>query len=571
MVPMLNGIRLARKAGAKFLMTWHSDSSDFQRLVAGIPELFEGELVERFDEKTGYGTIIGIDDLRLSRATNEIEQLATPETADLWIADLLVKAKFSQHYDVNYKLERNFSSYAIAEGEKLRDVYKELSDIFHEIPKKKPVRLAIEKIDAALTEKVASALHVRRLHLMPETGLQINRFESFCDTAHCKNLIEDLLRTESDVVLVASDNFRVVEVLRETSPEKILALNSIIDINTLTAFQRALVDMYFLSKGNNIYGPRSAYGLIASIIGGGTLRNLPLEIARRSYGGADNTGAIAFWRYTFKKAGRIEYCGLAPKAGQSALAAKLSQALFWGERPADVSLEMALVGLAMRFCQYRHQTFFGDWHTFLTIAKSVASSARSNAILAVLDKLEQALTTRLRYDEAISQAQAIPDSRASRLLRLATIAVAMDCVADSVTAIDLFHRAEAIAREVGVNIRGLHMRVAAVFRSAKRTHEAYAALRAAVTADPSYADGHYLLGLTLEQDGVSGEGEAELRRAVELEPESGQYRFALGKNLQRAKRNDEALDCFREAVTCEPQNEGFAAELQSVLANGGAN
>ena len=72
LIPLLNAMRLARHWGAKFLMTWYTNSTDFQAHIAGVSEIFSGEIVEDFSVETGHGTIIGPDDA-LTEACNAVE------------------------------------------------------------------------------------------------------------------------------------------------------------------------------------------------------------------------------------------------------------------------------------------------------------------------------------------------------------------------------------------------------------------------------------------------------------------------------------------------------------------
>ncbi len=113
LIPILNGLRLAHQLGSKFLMTWHSDASDFQRLVAGLDEIFAGELLEPFDPATGKGTLIGIDDPLIKTATASIRGIATPETEMTGIGDALVQPTFAPNPDIPYLLDRRFSKYIL--------------------------------------------------------------------------------------------------------------------------------------------------------------------------------------------------------------------------------------------------------------------------------------------------------------------------------------------------------------------------------------------------------------------------------------------------------------------------
>ena len=130
LVPILNGLRIARRLDAKFLMTWDTDDGDFQSYVQGLREIFADWVVEPYDEATGSGTIIPVDH-PFARAPGQIRTLPCAASAEFGIGDLFVEPVFDG--DV-YRLDRRFSCYRLLSDETFPLVAAELREEFWRFP-----------------------------------------------------------------------------------------------------------------------------------------------------------------------------------------------------------------------------------------------------------------------------------------------------------------------------------------------------------------------------------------------------------------------------------------------------
>jgi hypothetical protein len=205
LIPMLNGIRVARSIGAKFLMTWYSDDSPFQSLVAELQDIFAGELTEPFDPRTGDGTIIDVTDPLLAAGPGRVGVLACEQSEVAGISDLLVKPELAGTSGSAYILNRRFSLYSLSTFDSVPNIIADLATIFRDLEKTAAINEAFGGIDEAMRGGRFAGVHVRRLHLLADTGMQVNRFDSYCDTSYCSNLISTLLKEGYDSVLIASD------------------------------------------------------------------------------------------------------------------------------------------------------------------------------------------------------------------------------------------------------------------------------------------------------------------------------------------------------------------------------
>ncbi len=90
---------------------------------------------------------------------------------------------------------------------------------------------------------------------------------------------------------------------------------------------------------------------------------------------------------------------------------------------------------------------------------------------------------------------------------------------------------------------------------ARRWSEAESELRRALSIDPSRADWHFNLGVTLEAAGKPDQAVAAFRAASELDPDNAQAQMALGLNylrLDQPKRAVEALSLAQSLAPTKP-------------------
>jgi tetratricopeptide (TPR) repeat protein len=574
LIPILNALRLARVLGSKFLMTWYSDSSEFQQLVAGLTEIFEGDLVEPFDPVTGKGTLIGVDDPLLQRATANAEVVNAPEVALSGIGDALMRPVFSTDREIPYLLDRRFSKYTIDASEDVASISKGLAAEFDAMAMLPIVREAFARIDQKLAGDAFAALHVRRLHLLSDTGLQLNRFESYCSTSMCEALVDSLLDAAGGrAVLLASDSGALVRNLKRGRAGRVFSIDDVLNLGAFTGIQQALIDIYFLSRAPAIYGPKSAFGVVAAMIGGGTFHNILIQVAQRRIGGIDETGAVAFMQH--QTSGQRSTTFKRPESGRnhSALICNLARWQLAERNVVDGVVETALLATAVRFSEYKHACFFGDCEQYLTTAREAAAWAEDAKITQELAAVADALTTGdaaplLRaFSDAAGTAPGASGNKAASAAEFIALAVAMDCHAargEHQDAIRCFLRAAERARLLGIGIRGLLMRIAPSYGALGQQALQMQLLESAVVVDPSYADAHFTLSEALNAAGLHAKAIEHARRAVALEPESGPFWFRLSQLLAAAGEQDEARKAAREAVLCEPQNDQFRAALTAM-------
>jgi len=561
LIPMLNGIRIARSTGAKFLMTWYSDDNPFHTLVAEVQDIFSGELVEPFDPRTGNGTIIDVTDPLLTAGPGSVSILACEHSNVAGITDLLVKPEFSNTSASAYILNRRFSLYSLSELDTVQSIITDLAHIFHGLPKTTAITEAFARIDGAMGDHRFAGVHVRRLHLLADTGMQLNRFDSYCDTSFCSNLVNRLIDDGYDAVLIASDCRPIVESLKAVHAKTVLCAEDIIDLSQYSGLQRAVIDMYFLSKANSIFGPLSAYGVAAAIIGCGSFHEILRHVARSGILGNDVTGAVDFLSKTNDERRSLTQTRMS--GHNAALLMRTASAFLLEREPSSECLTIALRALALRLSGYRHQSFFGDWENFVNTAYTAAIRLGQPDMAAVIENLRCALTERsmdrfrLPFRCFI---EAAAGDEACRLLALVWCIVAGDM--KQIGAIDYFGMAATLAGSLGLETRGILLRAAARYSLPGQQAEEIQALEAAVQADPLYADSRHALAGALDRVGRVDEAKEQHRLATELEPASGSFWHQRGKFLIQHGVKEDGLNCLRQAADCEPQNMLFATTLQ---------
>jgi hypothetical protein len=561
---MLNGIRIARSIGAKFLMTWYSDNSPFQSLVAELQDIFTGELTEPFDPRTSDGTIIDVTDPLLASGPGGVTILASQHSDVAGISDLLVKPEFSGTPGAAYILNRRFSLYSLSAVDTVPSIVSELAQIFHGLAKTAEITEALRFIDRALVGRRFAGVHVRRLHLLADTGMQVNRFHSYCDTSFCSNLISTLVKQGYDAVLIASDCGPVVEDLKAAHGTNVLSIEDIIDLKKYRGLQRAVIDMYFLSKASTIFGPISAYGVAAAIIGCGRFQEILRHVARSGIPGDDVTGAVEFLRKTNDEKRSLTHTAVNSK--NAAHLMRMASEVLLEQQPPSQCLTVALRALALRLSVHRHQSFFGDWQHFVHTAYAAALKLQRADLAGVMEALGRALTEktidgfRLPF---VCFIQAAGGDEASRLLALIWCIVAGDLEQNA--AIDYLGIAATIGASLGLETRGILLRAAARHRLAGQQADEIQALEAAVRADPLYADSRHALAGALDRTGRVDEAKEQHRLATELEPASGSFWFERGKFLIQHGLREDGLDSLRQAINCEPQNIVFSETLKGAV------
>ena len=294
LVAMLNGLRMSRRIGVPFLMTWPHGDGDFWAYVPKLADIFSGDFTLPFDPTSGRGVVIAADDPRLADATRSRSVIPCPETVESGIDILLVRPNLRDGGKSNYLLDQRFACYALGPEETFADVKAGLAAEFRAIPKAPAIQDAFDQVDRAMAGSQVAALHLRRLHLYSDTYLQASRFNSYCSTKTASAVISSLA-DRFDTVLIASDNPAVVDTLTDAHPGFAVAANRIIPLDHYPPSQRSLIDMYVLSKASEIFAPVGAFGFSASLIGGGRFRNILRYAAETGItAGDDETESLAF-------------------------------------------------------------------------------------------------------------------------------------------------------------------------------------------------------------------------------------------------------------------------------------
>src|SRR5678815_4031297 len=104
---------------------------------------------------------------------------------------------------------------------------------------------------------------------------------------------------------------------------------------------------------------------------------------------------------------------------------------------------------------------------------------------------------------------------------------------------------------------------------AGRLEEAEAATRKILTAHPRNAEAHSLLGVILDQRGLTAEAEKEYGAALRLQPKLVSALSNLGVLLARTNRGSEAIVKFEEVLRIDPKHDGAIFNLGALYAASG--
>jgi tetratricopeptide (TPR) repeat protein len=104
--------------------------------------------------------------------------------------------------------------------------------------------------------------------------------------------------------------------------------------------------------------------------------------------------------------------------------------------------------------------------------------------------------------------------------------------------------------------------VAAFYQKAKRHKEAEEALRQALARDPKSLRVLFLLGASLERQGLHDEAEAIFRQALQVQPDFPPALNYLGyMNADRGVRLEESHALLEKAVALDPENGAYLDSL----------
>jgi hypothetical protein len=246
----------------------------------------------------------------------------------------------------------------------------------------------LSKIDGFIARhNDVACLHARRVHLLADTELQINRFDSFLDTSYYLAAVACLLK-QYEFVTAASDSSLFTNHIRHTAGEKFFSLEDIVDRRDYTGLQWALLEIYFLGTCRTIYGTLSAHTMAASIIGGAAFHNMFGFVFRENLAGIYKTGRIAF-EQAKKQQHTVDFSEqIVRTSPQAALCCRLS---FLPNLPAGLALELACRGLALRLIQHPHPSSVGDWRRFTAAIRRLRPGSQ---IMWLVEQIEAAIDKR---------------------------------------------------------------------------------------------------------------------------------------------------------------------------------
>jgi len=98
-----------------------------------------------------------------------------------------------------------------------------------------------------------------------------------------------------------------------------------------------------------------------------------------------------------------------------------------------------------------------------------------------------------------------------------------------------------------------------------RLSEAIGEFRKATELDPSQADAHYTLGVTLWQQGSFDDAVKELQAAIQARHDYAEAFYTLGTVLKQQGKLQESADALREAIRLQPDFAGAHTTLATVL------
>jgi superkiller protein 3 len=94
---------------------------------------------------------------------------------------------------------------------------------------------------------------------------------------------------------------------------------------------------------------------------------------------------------------------------------------------------------------------------------------------------------------------------------------------------------------------------------------AIAEWKESIRLDPSLADAHYSLGVTLWQSGDFPEAVEQLQAVIGIQPDYAEAYYTLGTVFNQMKRYQESAEALRKAIEFQPDLAGAHTTLAAVL------
>ncbi|MDG3442652.1 tetratricopeptide repeat protein [Nitrospirillum amazonense] len=545
LIPILNGLRLARHFSAKFLTTWQTGQDNFQSLVTDLPDILRGP----FEQLAPGGYLLPLDSPLIGTGSRDVVIRKCAEIGEAGIHDFFGSINGDDDIIV---LDRRFTMYSVDSTEQFSSVRQSLSQIFWEMPWQAAVFDTLQTLKEKTGASTFSSIHSRRLHLCSDTHLQVNRFDSYFTTETYKAIGSHILK-KTDALLIASDSRAFVEEMKAAFPGKAFEIGDFIKIDYFSGIQRALLDMAFLGMGKVVYGPLSAYGVIASIVGNISYRNVSWFATEQGLFDGDSTRSIRYLRAA--NAGAIANFAedIPLSADDSALAYRISTALA-SISPHDALL-LAARGLAMRFCSYAYPAWVADYGHFLFSVKHAATRAGDDDAAHLIEVLENIITKRIVVP--------LPEKEDKSVVSLISIAI-LSANGDVCGDARYYESAMGLASKFGINTRGIILRSANLLLHDKKIEEAIAKFQSAIDADPKYADSWHLLSMAYHAHRQLALAIGAAKKATELDAEQGRYWYHLSLFLKENGDLDDAVKACKRACTIEPDNATFSRILDEI-------
>ncbi|MGO1119040.1 hypothetical protein ACTL6U_10060 [Rhodovibrionaceae bacterium A322] len=527
--------------------------------VNPLSDLFTGDLLLPYDPESGQGHLLPTDSPLLAKATADFTAISTPEQERygqevvLAAPHLLSDRPFVNRQRVALFTDRNESFAEVRSG---------LAALFEQIPKTSAMQEALGRMDEQLRSLGRlAALHVRRLHLLSHNDLQFNRLDSFVSAEASGLLIEHLLESY-DQILIGSDSGYAIAELKAAFPGKLLALTDLMDLNRLTALQRALLGIVFLSRAERLFGPLSAYGVLAGTIGKAGFNDISVYLASRKLLTEEREN-LAHLLHHRKNHGLGQ---ISLPAGSSPGKAAFLHRLACFRDPSDESLRLALQACVLRYAGHLTPTYRSGDHLLmfpplLRIARQQKSpflkeiEAVFSAFIAVPSHEEVREAFLVEEGEIFEQEAEQPVERIYlSLLRTILRADWLTRYQEVTEALTLYDSCLARMKRQELNPRGLLLKKAVLLQTLGQFNPALETYEEAITCDPGYGESYYRYARTLEYRNKPALAFAAFQKATSCEPYAAEYWLAAARLAEKQGHLDLAAEYNQNAEACKTDN-----------------
>ncbi len=571
---LLNALHLSQELGCRVAMTWFTNTSHYQALVADIGDIFSGPLLEPFADD-GDGVLIDVERLKTWRTKSSVEIVRVSQDRDIGTHDAFVTLSPDALDGVDaFVVDRRFSLYAARPADTYHDVRKRIADIFTRLPFSPTMRSIFRSIDLALPcREDFLSLHVRRLHYHQNSDRPTARATSFLSTSAVSSFLDAQDRRRR--FLFCSDSEILRNALTDRFGDRLMTLRDVLDISHLSPIQLTLADLYFLSRSTHVFGSRSTIGLLASLIGDCGFTDMLSNAHVLGLKGDDPTGyvALSHARAERSQARMIAAMG-PPEPHLSALYWRLAHDILEGGcDTTDVDLpRLALTTLATRFSCVTPTNFRGDTDFFLTLAIRTHESLDDSADLRILRALASLIATRTLDDR--HHLEALMHEKSAQELDPCTAVAVFASLGDYDSekaperALYYYRTAVRAAADASIKPVGILGKLAELEAQLGDTARGITTITRAIQMAPAFSHLRFIHGSLLARAGDLQGSRDALQAALALEPENGEYLKAAADAAWRIGDLTTALRYLRQAVESDPGHKDWMLALDRLQAEG---